>query len=631
LGYYYLLRLNDLGEAVRAAEWIENRLQLARTFDDLGALPRAILSGDDSHLVRMLIARSADLAAEPRLPSAAVPYLIAVLEHFLASSKYTDDADLAPMMAILEAYLALDETRGDVGWTTRSTVSQSGSSQAAMGKLPVDGTQLKAQLEAVEMQLAAARAQQSHPSIIQALTRMREKRLAELREARGEPIPFPSPNGYLDSPKFQLLQQFAQRAIRLRRHSELVERLSEKGKSQLGSAPLRYQIAAAFTLWWTGDKAAAVARLEALCRQHEQDEILDVTLAHAYYSQQDLRRALAIVERMKNPDPSVAQAVANLRREIRHYYSDLAKLRDLKGHTHVVRSIAFSPDGASLLSGSYDRSLKIWEVKSGKCLQSLTGHTDLVLSVAWSPTGQRIASGSYDEIRIWDVASARCLHAIKSAGAVRSLAFSPDGQRLAAAGDDQTVRLWNVETGGEAASLAGHAERVFGIAFSPDGKMLASASGDKTVRLWNAASGQLIDTLTGHSASISCLAFAPDGRWLATGSDDNNVMLWRIGENQAYATLERHADAIYAVAFSPDGKRLASGGADRSIKLWTLGGDGEPATLLGHHNTVASLAFSPDGKALASSGYDEMVKLWTLSAMPGNEQAQAADPSPTAK
>jgi WD40 repeat protein len=635
LTYYYLMRLNSVGAAAQAAEVIGAQLAAATEFDDFGALPNLIYSAGDETLMRKLLSRSAALAAEPKLPPSAAPYLSTLLEHALAAGdKYTIDPDLASLLLLLDRYLTVDDSRNPLatmnGYNTVTTSSgqvmvvQSSTGQIMSITSP-SGTSprststrqqaLLSQLRLYEAQLAQLRrATGTSPAQLEMMSKRYEALVGQLRQMGVEPNMFPEPNSYLDGQHFYLLERFAKLLKQHDRHGLLLERLAEGAVGHEGQERLRYKIATAFTLWWADDKASALSMLERMHKENEHDQVLGVTLAQAYFSDKNMRQALAIVERIKNADPSVAQSLERLRQEIRNRYSDLARLRDLKGHSHVVRSIAFSPDGQQLLSGSYDRSLRIWDVESGKFLKNFAGHTDLVLAAAWAPMGDRVASSSYDEIRIWDVATAACLTTIKSSGgAVRSLAFAPDGKTLASTGDDRAVRLWKVDDGSELAVLAGHTERVFSVAFSPDGKTLASAGGDKTVRLWDVASRRLRDTLTGHSASISCVAFSPDGQSLASGSDDNNVMLWRVPTGKAYATLQRHTDSVFSVAFSPDGHWLASGGADRSIKLWKVANTAEePATLLGHTNTVASLCFAPDGQTLASGGYDELVKLWTL-------------------
>jgi WD40 repeat protein len=296
------------------------------------------------------------------------------------------------------------------------------------------------------------------------------------------------------------------------------------------------------------------------------------------------------------------------------------ELLTLKGHLRAVTSVDFSPDGRHLASGSEDSSIILWDTVTGKKLLTLLGHAVGVHSVDFSPDGKRLASGSrYPSIILWDTVSGKKLFTLTGhMGGVRSVAFSPDGRHLTSAGSNKTIRLWDTVTGKkELFTRKGHSDHVHSVAFLPDcsilntsGMHLASGSMDKTIKLWNIYSEKALLTLEGHSGGVYSIAFSPHGKRLASGSHDKTIKLWDVATGEEMLWLRGHKSEVLSVAFSPDGKRLASGSVDKTIKLWETATGKELLTLKGHSHSVDSVALSPDGKRLASGSGDDTVKLW---------------------
>ena len=236
----------------------------------------------------------------------------------------------------------------------------------------------------------------------------------------------------------------------------------------------------------------------------------------------------------------------------------------------------------------------------------------MLLSVAFSPDGSRIVSGSDDNtIRLWDTQSGDNIATLEGhSGSVRSVAFSPDGSRIVSGSDDNTIRLWDTQSGDNIATLEGHSFRVNSVAFSPDGSRIVSGSDDNTIRLWDTQSGDNIATLEGHSFRVNSVAFSPDGSRIVSGSDDNTIRLWDTQSGDNIATLEGHSEWVNSVAFSPDGSRIVSGSYDNTIRLWDTQSGDNIATLEGHSEWVRSVAFSPDGSRIVSGSYDNTIRLW---------------------
>jgi WD40 repeat protein len=286
----------------------------------------------------------------------------------------------------------------------------------------------------------------------------------------------------------------------------------------------------------------------------------------------------------------------------------------LEGHESVVYSVSFSPDGKTLASGSYDNTIKLWNVETGKEIRSLKGHKGEVISVSFSPDGKTLASGSLDKtIKLWNVKTGKEIRSLKGhEGGVYSVSFGPDGKTLASGSEDKTIKLWNVETSKEIRSLKGHEGGVYSVSFSPNGKTLASGSEDKTIKLWTVETGKEIRSLKGHKGKVSSVSFSPDGKTLASGSLDNTIKLWNVETGKEIYSLKGHKGGVHSVSFSPDGKTLASGSADRTIKLWNVETGVEIRSLKGHESSVYSVSFSPDGKNLASGSYYGTIKLWNV-------------------
>ena len=289
-------------------------------------------------------------------------------------------------------------------------------------------------------------------------------------------------------------------------------------------------------------------------------------------------------------------------------------IASLTGHTDRVHAVAFSRDGRTLLSGSYDGTARLWDVATHRQIGApLNGHDGEVYSVAFSPQGNVVATGADDGmVRLWDVATHRQIGAPLNGhdGEINAVAFSPDGTILASGGDDDgVVRLWDVASHRQiGVPLLGHSDVVYSVAFSPDGTILASGGADGTVRLWFVASHRQIGVpLLGQGGVVYSVAFSPDGKILASGAADGIIRLWDVATRQMTESWPIYSP-VFNLAFSRDGRLLASGNLDDKAQLWDMA-TRQP---IGNPFIGYSLAFSPDGKTLATGSYSHIVRLWDV-------------------
>ena len=288
------------------------------------------------------------------------------------------------------------------------------------------------------------------------------------------------------------------------------------------------------------------------------------------------------------------------------------------GHSSIVTSVAFSPDGTLLASGSADKTIRLWEVATGKELRRFKESIpSSILSLAFSPNGSQLASGSSGgRTCLWNVARGQELWCFEGPTKVFSVAFSPDGALLATGidtrGVDHTIRTFIVATGQEVRHFGGNSHTVYSLVFSPDGTQIASGSNNGTLSLWDVATGQEVRRFKGHTHHVYSVVFSPDGSQLVSGAHDWSLRLWDVATGLEVRRIRSHTAWIGSVVFSPDDTQLATGSHDNTVRLWDVITGQEVRRFEGHTHRVHSVAFSPDGTQLASGSWDDSIRLWDI-------------------
>ncbi|KAG8753330.1 hypothetical protein FRC11_007520, partial [Ceratobasidium sp. 423] len=302
------------------------------------------------------------------------------------------------------------------------------------------------------------------------------------------------------------------------------------------------------------------------------------------------------------------------------------------GHPNSVNCVGFSHDGSYVVSGSADRTSRIWEVSACSKAMSTTpistvpiapapmttapfvGHSGSIRSIALSGDGTRMISGSNDNtLRLWDTQTGDGIGNpyVGHSGCVNSVAFSPDGTCIVSGSNDKTLKCWDTTTGA-VINVHQHGYIVNTVVFAPSGALVALGSNDRKAYLWDLAGWKVIgNAFAGHSHHVLSVSFSPDGGCLASASADKTIILWDVKtRNRLGKPLSGHTDYVRSVAFSPYGTHIVSGSDDKTVRIWDRKTSGIIQILTGHSDWVRSVTFSPDGSCVASSSNDATVRLW---------------------
>src|SRR5579871_4127378 len=302
-----------------------------------------------------------------------------------------------------------------------------------------------------------------------------------------------------------------------------------------------------------------------------------------------------------------------------------ALVRILEGHAGSVFSVGVSADGARAVSASSDKTLKVWDLETGRAPRTLEGHTGEVWSVAVSPDGQRAVSASSDKtLKVWDLETGREIRTLSGHGHwVVSAAMMGDAKRAVSASWDKTLKVWDLESGSELRTLTGHSGVVFAVAVTADGKRAVSASNDKTLKLWDVESGRELRTFRGHTGGVRGVALTGDGRFAVSASEDYSLKLWDLATGRDLYTLTGHSNRVVGVAVSADGYLAVSASWDNTLRLWDLENGKELQTLEGHAGWVVGVAVNGEAQRAVSASWDSTLRVWDLRAGRGGAVSRA--------
>jgi WD40 repeat protein len=284
----------------------------------------------------------------------------------------------------------------------------------------------------------------------------------------------------------------------------------------------------------------------------------------------------------------------------------------LPGEDSGFVDVAFSPDGAKLLTRSFDSRVRIWDIASRRQDESLSFEVTPALGSAFNPAATLIAAASADHsVHLWDIAARAPIAQLAGHGhVVECVAFSADGQRLVSGSFDKTARIWDLATGNSLHTLGGHGGRVMCVTFDQSGTRVATGCEDHLVRIWDAQSGALLHTLTGHTGPVNCLAFSHNDQLLVSGSDDKTMQLWNPLTGALIRTYNQHTDAVISVAFGLNDVRIVSGSRDNSMRLWSVNGNNALAVNSDHRSDVMRVCFFGNTATIASVSAGASIRTW---------------------
>lgn len=308
------------------------------------------------------------------------------------------------------------------------------------------------------------------------------------------------------------------------------------------------------------------------------------------------------------------------KKNIELIYKNWQCIYNINAHSDWVRSLAITPDNQTLISGSFDSIIKLWNLSNGQLNYELSDHSKGVFCLAISPDGKYFVSGGFDHIiKLWDLTNDELIdELIDHTGTIQCLAISSDNHTLVSGSFDETIKLWQIDTGELIDTLTEYAGPIYAISFSNDGKLIASGGGDGKINLWNLDNKRDNlwlpgGTIHGNLSLVWCLLISSDNQFIISGHGDGLINLYNRQNHQLYKSIIAHSKPVTSIVITPDNKYLISGSADGKIKFWeTETGDFLLVLNEDNQNPIISLAMSSNGKILVSGSADGNIKIWGI-------------------
>lgn len=396
--------------------------------------------------------------------------------------------------------------------------------------------------------------------------------------------------------------------------------------ASVGSAALALVTAAALAMLYADGQTKATARITRMARElgHSLDEsndrlaLLNLERGQAACEQGEVDRGLlwmakSLLLGTEGDDAPWRHAVrANVSAWRRHQPA----LRAVFSHSGTITTVAISPDGSRVLTGSESGAARLWDASTGHPVGPPFRHQGPVTAAAFSPDGKTALTGSQGgTVRLWNTATGLLIGApSRHQGPVTAGVFSPDGKTALTGSSRSVARLWDAATGRPIGPPLRHRGTVMAVAFSPDGKTILTGSWDGTARLWGATTGAPIGLPLRHQEPVTSVAISPDGATIFTGGQSGSTRLWSAASGKAIGPGPVHQDGVEAAVFSPDGHTLLTGSRDGIARLWDIARNQALGAPLHHQGSVKPLAFSPDGEtALTGCASDGAARLWDAS------------------